>query len=177
MGNLDDIRSKIGRAKKHINDFRIATTEFNKTKPCNVVIERDPETGKLIYTVTKVDPIPPQLRIIAGDAIQNLRSALDYIVYALVYAHSGKRSTKVEFPISDCEPLTEKQQSRFAGKVEGMRQDAIEAIQRIKPYKGGDDTLWRLHRLNIIDKHRLLTAASLAVSLINPEFGTGLAPT
>jgi hypothetical protein len=29
----------------------------------------------------------------------------------------------------------------------------------MKPYKGGNETLWRLHRLNNIDKHRLLIPA------------------
>lgn len=40
-----------------------------------------------------------------------------------------------------------------------MRKDAKDAIDAVKPYKGGDDTLWRLHELNRIDKHRLLIAA------------------
>ena len=55
-----------------------------------------------------------------------------------------------------------------------MRQDAIDAIKAIKPYKGGNNTLWRLHRLNIIDKHRLLMAATTSVSRINPDFENGL---
>ena len=37
-----------------------------------------------------------------------------------------------------------------------MGQDAIDAISAIEPYEGGNgDILWRLHRLSIIDKHRL----------------------
>jgi hypothetical protein len=40
-----------------------------------------------------------------------------------------------------------------------MRQDAQNAIHAIKPYKGGNDTLWRIHELNRIDKHRLLLTA------------------
>jgi hypothetical protein len=39
-----------------------------------------------------------------------------------------------------------------------MRKDAIDAIDAIKPYKGGNDTLWLLNKLNNIDKHRLLIA-------------------
>ena len=43
-----------------------------------------------------------------------------------------------------------------------MRKDAVDAIDAIKPYKGGNDTLWRLHGLNNIDKHRLLITVGLA---------------
>jgi len=37
-----------------------------------------------------------------------------------------------------------------------MRPEAIEAIDALKPYGGGNDLLWRLHELNNSDKHRLL---------------------
>ena len=37
-----------------------------------------------------------------------------------------------------------------------MRQEAVKAIDRLKPYGGGNDFLWRLHGLNNIDRHRLL---------------------
>ncbi len=37
-----------------------------------------------------------------------------------------------------------------------MRQEAIEAIDRLKPYKGGNEPLWKIHELNNIDKHRFL---------------------
>ena len=57
-----------------------------------------------------------------------------------------------------------------------MRQDAIDAIDAIKPYKGGNDTLWQLHRLNVVDKHRLLvTVGSSFQSLdIGPTLSRGL---
>jgi hypothetical protein len=37
-----------------------------------------------------------------------------------------------------------------------MRDAAIERIERLKPYKGGNDPLWRIHELDNIDKHRTL---------------------
>lgn len=39
-----------------------------------------------------------------------------------------------------------------------MRQEAIDAIDAVEPYKGGRDDLWLLHELDITDKHRLLVA-------------------
>jgi hypothetical protein len=172
--SLEDIALKIRWANKHIDDFRVAAVDFMRTNPYEILVETDSNAGKRIYTITVVKPVAPQIRLIAGDAIQNLRSALDYLACALVRVTGTEPSKYVCFPISESEPLTKQQQSAFARNVEGMRQDAIDAIKRVKPYKGGDDTLWRLHRLNIIDKHRLLTAAGSCISVVNPHFHKGL---
>src|SRR3954447_19322714 len=37
-----------------------------------------------------------------------------------------------------------------------VRSEAVKAIDALKPYKGGNDLLWRIHELDIIDKHRHL---------------------
>ena len=37
-----------------------------------------------------------------------------------------------------------------------MSKAAIAAIDALKPYRGGDDLLWQLHRLENVDKHRVL---------------------
>jgi hypothetical protein len=37
-----------------------------------------------------------------------------------------------------------------------MSQAAVNLIDSVKPYKGGNDLLWKIHELNRIDKHRLL---------------------
>ena len=36
-------------------------------------------------------------------------------------------------------------------------------IDAVQPYKGGNDLLWAIHKLNIIDKHRLLLTVGSAV--------------
>jgi len=48
-----------------------------------------------------------------------------------------------------------------------MRQNAIDAINAVKPYKGGNDTLWRLHKLNNVDKHRLLITVGSRFGSVN----------
>ena len=92
----------------------------------------------------------------AGDIIQNLRSSLDHLAYGLVIASGGKPTTSTMFPISEHVPATPEEEASFGRKVKGMRKEAVDLIRSIKPYKGGNDALWRLHRLNNIDKHRLL---------------------
>jgi len=89
----------------------------------------------------------------AGYIIQNLRTALDHLAFQLVLA-AGNRPTKDTcFPIAKSLDVYEKDKIR---KTSGMRPEAIQAIDTLKPYAGGNHFLWGLHSLNNIDKHRVL---------------------
>ena len=109
---------------------------------------------------------------IAGDVVQNLRTALDHLANQLVWAGSGDPpSRRVEFPIAKDSGTYEREKAR---KVEGMCPKAIKAIDALKPYKDGNDLLWKIHELNNIDKHRaLFTVDSDCVMLDDwlPPFG------
>jgi hypothetical protein len=90
----------------------------------------------------------------AGDIVHNLRSALDHLAYQLVVVGSEKEpSRRVEFPIAKDFATYEAEKTK---KVQGMRPIAIKAIDNVKPYKGGNEPLWRIHELDNIDKHRTL---------------------
>ena len=121
-----------------------------------VVIERDGKTGELLYLLARDPVISPAIPLLAGDLMQNLRTALDYLAYALVIANGGKPYSGTYFPISKNAPGSEGYDDAFAGKVRGMSKDAIRLIESLKPYKGGDPYLWPIHELNRREKHRLL---------------------
>jgi hypothetical protein len=161
------IRPKIERAKLHIRDLEIAIQAFRDSNPYPVGTKRDPQTRQLIYYLLSVRETPFTIAAIVGDVIQNLRSALDHLAYQLFLVGpggiAGNSSKHVYFPIYDSATIytnATKHKARPGGVVKGLRQDAVNAIDAIEPYKGGNtdksDTLWRLHTLNIIDKHRLL---------------------
>ena len=160
------VRVKIERAKQHIRELNAEVKSFFDTHPYVIGTKRNPQTRQLIYYVTSVRETPITLAAIAGDVLQNLRSALDHLAYQLVLVGtSGVGSAyHVSFPIADD---AAKYKSESIRKVKGMRQDGIDAINAIKPYKGGNDTLWRLHKLNNIDKHRFLITVGSAFRSIN----------
>ena len=166
MSKIDLVRLKIERANKHIRELQAAILAFNATNPHEVSAKRDPQTRKLIYYVLKAEPVPVEIAMIAGDILHNLRSALDHLAYQLFMVGTrGVGDPKhVYFPIFDD---AAKYKAGVGGKVKGMRQDAIDAIDAIKPYKGGNDTLWRLHKLDNFDKHRLLITVGAAFSNFN----------
>jgi hypothetical protein len=88
------------------------------------------------------------------------------LAYELVLLGTGGSgpTRHVYFPISDD---AAKYKAETPGKVQGMRQDAINAIDAIKAYGGGNDTLWRLHKLNNVDKHRTLILVGSAYHSVN----------
>jgi len=160
---LDSIRVKIERAEKHIKDFGLACQSFFEANQYRIGRKDDPQTRQCTFYVTSVPEIPPEIAVIAGDAFHSLRSALDYLAWGLVEA-SG--NTPVEgvtgYPI--CESPS-KYKTEHIRKVEGMRKEAIDFVNGTEPYKGGhkdpSNTLWRIHELDKIDKHRfLITVAS-----------------
>jgi hypothetical protein len=98
----------------------------------------------------------------AGDIVHNLRSALDHLAYHLVAVGlecspfmplTEREMRHIYFPIAE---TSEKYESEKPAKVKGMLLEAVEAIDRLKPYKGGNPALWRIHELDNIDKHRTL---------------------
>lgn len=166
MASTDLIRLKIERANQHIDELKSAIIAFKNSDPYKISAKHDPQSRKLIYYLVDVQPVPLEIACIAGDVLHNLRCALDHLAYRLFRVGAGDTADAkhVYFPIFDD---AAKYQAGVQGKVHGMRQDAIDAIDAIKPYKGGNDTLWRLHRLNSVDKHRLLITVGAAFSAMN----------
>jgi hypothetical protein len=157
------VRIKIERAKKHLRDL---AADLLVAKNVTVIRSQDDlkpgESIKRGFQLSDMaNPefvtlprIPFDVLTTAGDVVHNLRSALDHLAHQLVIVGSGKEpSRRIEFPIAKDLAAYESTKAR---KVVGMRQEAIEAIDRLKPYQGGNDLLWRVHELDNIDKHHTL---------------------
>ncbi len=98
-----------------------------------------------------IPEIPGHLAFIVGDAVHNIRTALDYLMSALAF-QNGKSGRHPTFPICESREQLEKHKSmRFVSP------SARAFIESQCPYKGGCDVLWWLHRIDIIDKHRKLS--------------------
>ncbi|QIB35087.1 hypothetical protein [Ancylobacter pratisalsi] len=85
--------------------------------------------------------------------MHNIRSSLDIIIFSMI----GKNSDKIRelyFPFSYNLESFEKQ--LINGSIKYAGNEVINVLKDIKPYNGGNNLLYNIHRLNIIDKHRLL---------------------
>jgi|ERR1019366_3453912 hypothetical protein len=145
---------------------RRSSSPFKESHPYTFGVKRNPKTRELIYYVDHSTPIPPKFPVIAGDVVHDLRSALEHLAGQLVDSHDPTKLGKhTGFPIFEDAP---KYKTYSPRKVQGMRPEAIKAIDTVEPYKGGKgESLWVLHELNRIDKHCLLIIAGTALRAMN----------
>lgn len=154
---FNNSRLKVDRANKHIAD--LTATIFSLQGSYTSTVEHHPKTRvvSLKYNSVEECRLLGEIALIFGDAIHNLRTSLDYAWFAAMHkinpAIAG-RYTK--FPFRDTiknldAALTERKINVAAPRLfDGILTD-------IKPYRGGNDSLRRLHDLDIADKHFLLT--------------------
>jgi len=72
---------KVERAEKHIEDLLLACEAFFDSKPYEIEIKVDPDKSERSYHLVRMAEVPDEIMLICGDAIHNLRSALDYLAY------------------------------------------------------------------------------------------------
>jgi hypothetical protein len=160
--DLTGALAKIERAKEHIRDLDREKTAFLALNPYTVTPEYYVEHGATAYFLDECREIPICVPLLTGDAAHCLRTALDYLAYSLVPTVVGQEpATHIYFPI--CKGLKE-YRTESVRKTDGIPQSTKDRIDAFKPYLGGDDRLWKLHQLDIVDKHRLLTTAATVVT-------------
>ncbi|ALQ51456.1 hypothetical protein [Nitrosomonas ureae] len=157
---------KIDRAKAHAAALRDAVRQFFDTKPYTIGAKQHPATRKVVYYIEQAPAAPDDLPLLAGDTIQNLTTALDHLAYQLVCKDTGDAPPNprgIYFPIADDQA---KYDASKANRLPGASPNTIACIDAVRPYRGGNDALWRLGRLNNVEKHRLLfTVGSQAAGI------------
>ena len=166
-------RLKIKRAKHHINDLSAQIDAFMAKKPFKMFSIFDPANDRVALRTKAEIPIPPEFAVIAGDAIHNLRSALDLTIYAFAKDTAANRE-RIAFPFSKTEEglkgAIPNAQVQFAGKK------VVEAVTALKPYPDGNELLSSVHELDIRDKHRLLLLSRRVPKISADLLGKGGLP-
>ena len=137
---------------------------YMESDPYLMDAKRDPQTGTFQYIVGEIKEIPPAFSLISSDVLSNLRSTLDHLAYQLVIASGNQPDRRTAFPIFN---TAEEYKTNSARKVKLMTQTRQDAIMATKPYKGGNDLLWRLSMLDAISKHRLLVTIGVTLGGID----------
>ncbi len=143
----DEHIAEIGKQVSLLPDFYSASMETN------------PKTGKpaVKYGLSKDAPATSRFGLLIGDAVHNLKCALDYAWLGVMekkVSAAADRDTK--FPVY---PTAEHLKAFLKGrKIDVVCESLYDSmVTHIKPYKGGNDSLWAIHQLDKGDKHRLLT--------------------
>jgi hypothetical protein len=160
---LAAIRAKFQRAQEHVQALDASVRAFLASTSF-VLNHRTEPDQRAAYFVSAVPETPTAWAPMVGDALQNFRGALDYLACALVRANKQTPGTQTYFPVTGDATTYAKDSP---GKTKGMSPAAKAALDTLVPYKGGNDDLWKLHRLSIEDKHRALVPVVAAVRSVN----------
>jgi len=163
---------KIERSKRHLQELNSAIEAFMNERPYKTVGKFDANTGVHEIKVSVSKEVPLVFGPMVGDVIHNLRAALDVLAVELAREnlHASRAAiSQTYFPISG----NVDEFKRFGmSKMKRLKIAAQDIICRLKPYKGGNDLLWKLHQLDILDKHVLLVP--VAAGFVDKKIGFSL---
>jgi hypothetical protein len=172
--SLESPRLKLGRADEHLNvldeELRVFFKSYTDRKPLDYALD-GPWHVVLANPPAKPLPPPPRLSLICGEAVQNIRAALDHLVWQLVLLEGNQPDKWNSFPDYtkkgqfDANVRHPKNPERRPSPLHGIDPNgrAWAFIEEAQPYRGGtgheDPThheLAVLAFLSNMDKHRTL---------------------
>lgn len=174
-------RLKIGRASEFINEVKKVLDE---DRPFRYVLKTDVKEGTRIIGPQIDEAVVHRVSLICGDAIHNLRSAIDHAYGEVVRAHfptaSPKQIRDIQFPF--CKTAAELKdvcRRRHADKVSS---EFVTALMDLKPHAeaGGNQLLGFIHYSDVPDKHTNLIPTGRYIDIpiadlrrIVPDFPEG----
>ena len=99
MSRIDGIKEKIKRAKEHVRDLEERLVLFRNDYPYEVISHIDPRGAERVFSFKQRHEIPIEIPLRTGEILQNLRTALDYLVGALVVKNGGTETSVTGYPI------------------------------------------------------------------------------
>jgi hypothetical protein len=153
-------RLKIKRANKHIADLETCIDRLKERLVATAHVDTNSECEyiKCDFAGTEEIEVLEDLSAIIGDAVHNLKCALDHVwfetVKRLIPSGSWEKSKFPIYPtIGGLEHALRKQEIQIDISAPNFFRFII---GQIKPYDGGDWAIRPVHKLDIRDKHRLL---------------------
>ena len=153
---LEGIHAKIRMANEQIRDLCEEIRVFEEFQQNCVEHIAYEDRQEFVFTGDPKVPIEWSIRV--GDIVHKLRSALDHLVTCLVLSNgnpTNSLSQKHQFPIFHSKSEYRKKVGDYLKGVDGTAETKIRSFQPFNPPKD-NLSLWSLHCLNIIDKHRYI---------------------
>jgi hypothetical protein len=136
--SLEGCFVKLGRASKHRKELDAALGPATNAISEGVVTETtyDDNAGQFVVRVAYAPALPPDVSIIAGDVIHNLRSALEYAAYQAVWKALGAPRGDSQFPITSAPT-----KFRCSARVKHLSAEPalLAVVQRNQPYADIED--------------------------------------
>jgi hypothetical protein len=170
MDGIENAQTKLAWAQTHLKLLNLEIEKFSQSNPYTLTAVDDLEHERYILRLQLSD-VPSHICLIAGDAIYNMRSSLDQLVWSLARLNGIPKRTA--FPIVDGPTLTTSKLKSFENSLVGVPAGAICEIAALQPYHRGaaykSHPLWRLNEICNLDKHRRIPANGSAAILNFPK--------
>ena len=175
---MDDIARKLARSLEHIRALNDTTKGFFQSQFYTTRTEQDNEARWGTSIVDTVEPPPPLVGILIGEAAHQLRSTLDHLMWLLTWPVGRREELSTEFPIAYS-------RREFVGRKGGRGVDSHQGmlykmprvargvratVESVQPYNSGKckgaESLGYLRAISNWDKHRSLTTAVANVQVV-----------
>ena len=162
-------RHRVERAKVHSREMIECWNEFLEPHPFAAHLTRTNAT-EYILTVEQYEEFPQELPALFGEWLYNLRSALDYIIWAAAAYSSGRlpppHEDRLQYPICD----SQNSWKRTSQKLSVLPQHQLELLRTMQPFASDVDAnyLGWINRLARIDRHRRLTIWAARIVTADP---------
>lgn len=151
---------KIEWAKNHINGVEQIVKSITSQTGHVIKPYQDTQTGIYVLYIGPKEGIPVPLPLHMGDAVHNLNSVMDYLWSGLARTLNPELASKITFPRHETRENLVNSLSDARGYNAKIKQAFPKAeefvLDMVKPYKGDDDNIWSLNKLDNANKHRLL---------------------
>lgn len=154
-GKLSHIGAKVARSIEHFQTLDSEIAAFLDSKPCQVIRQFDAEQRSYSYRAKPIKEIPLHIRVLTGEVLCQLRSALDHLVWQLALLETSDPQPSTEFPIFKDRARYRSDRARKIGSIPTAAKNIIDNLQPYLDQASEDNVLWKLHRLSNGDKHRL----------------------
>lgn len=157
------------RANEHRVSLASIWNDFIDTHPFDFALNPTGD-GALVLQVWQESPTPPRFAVVMGEWLYNIRSALDYTLWATAVHDSGQDPPPCEdvmqFPIYD----TEKSWKRNEYRLKVLLPKHREMLHAQQPFHGDVDAnyLGWINRLARIDRHRRLVDGTARIAELQP---------
>ena len=171
---LENTWMKLERAEEHLQALESGVNAFLASNPYTVSRDYDDQDELYRFRINICEKVPPRLGLLAGDAVHNMRAALDALTWQLALLTTSRPRHRTEFPVFA--KATAKAKKDINSRLRDIPQKAQDVIKSLQPYHLGQKSethvLWVLHCLDITDKHKIIPLAQYALRL-----GTGAGET
>lgn len=179
---LDSALAKLKRAKVHSDELWSVMRQWCADDTHSAALEHDPATGAIKCRPIGA-PMPDAIPLLFGDAVHNLRAAMDHATFALV--DQSVDPTYVKFPYHEARENVVAAFGNPKNPISTISDKAKHIIlDEIRPYRDakdghpqGNGPFWVVNKLDVLDKHRalILTEAIADIAFLSIETPTCLA--